>query len=326
MRVHGLFGRVVISVFSFLLLCGAAGAAGFPERPIQFLLGWPVGTPNDLTDRAIAKPLSKILGQPVIVQNVPGGGGALVLGRVKTEKPDGYSIFQTGSTMFSQIPVMRPTPFDPLKDFAYLAQHYAFDSYLYCRSDSPWKTYEDLIQYAKQHPGTLRYGTTGTGSSAHVMMEYLAWKENIQWVHVPFNTGVESTTAILGGHLDFVAQTVALELEHIKTGRLRALLCLTAKRMADLPDLPTVTEKGYDFSVVSSAIWAVPAATPKDIQKILEKALLQAFTDPEVQDFIKKSNKTYGPLGSEELTRNVIEDHKKFKAFMKQLGLGIFKK
>ncbi len=94
MRIHAFFVKMVVYVVSVLLLCSTAGAAGFPERPIQVLLGWSVGSSNDAMDRAIAKPLSKILKQPVIIQNVPGGGGALVLGRVKTEKPNGYTLFR----------------------------------------------------------------------------------------------------------------------------------------------------------------------------------------------------------------------------------------
>jgi hypothetical protein len=97
MKAHAFLVKMVVGVFAFLFPWTTAGAAGFPEKPIQVLVGWPVGSSNDTIDRAIAKPLSKILKQPVIVQNVPGAAGALVLGRVKTEKPDGYTLFQTGS-------------------------------------------------------------------------------------------------------------------------------------------------------------------------------------------------------------------------------------
>ena len=326
MRVLALLVKMVISVFSVLLLCATVGAAGFPERPIQVLVGWSVGSSNDSMDRAIAKPLSKILGQPVIVQNVPGGGGALVLGRVRSEKPDGYTLFQTGLNMYSQIPLTRSVPFDPLKDFAYLAQHYPFEAYLYCRSESPWKTYEELIQYVKKNPKTVRYGTTGVGSTAHVMTEYLALKENLQWIHVPYNSAVEAYTALLGGHVELAPVALAAELEYVKTGRFRPLLCLNDKRLQLLPDLPTIVEKGYDFTCNNSYIWAVPANTPKNIQKILEQALLQAMADPEVRECINKLNKVYEPLGSEATTKMLIKDHQVYGELMKKLGLGVYKK
>jgi tripartite-type tricarboxylate transporter receptor subunit TctC len=325
MRFNVFLVKMVVGIFTFILISATAGAAGFPERPIQILVGWPVGSVNDILDRAIATPLSKILKQPVIVQNIPGGGGALVLGRVKSEKPDGYTLFQTGLNMYSQIPWTRSVPFDPLKDFAYLAQHARIEHYLVCRSDSPWKTFEELIQYAKKNPKAIKYSTTGAGSSMNIMMEYLAQKENLQWVHVPYSSGVEASTALLGGHVDLAALSMNLELEHIRTGRLRPLICLNEKRMTHLPDLPTVVEKGYDFSCVSSYIWSVPMNTPKDIQKILETALLQAFADSHVIETINNANVFYAPIGSETLTKALITDYEKYGKLMKEMGLGIFK-
>jgi tripartite-type tricarboxylate transporter receptor subunit TctC len=326
MRVDACLGKTVFGIIAILLLWATAGAAGFPDRPIQVLVGWTVGSSNDSMDRAIAKPLSKILKQPVIVQNVPGGGGALVLGRVKSEKPDGYALFQTGLNAYSQIPLTRAVPFDPLKDFAFLAQHARFEYYLTCRSDSPWKSFEELIQYVKKNPKKVSYATTGIGSPSHILMEHLAIKDNLQWIHVPHNSATEGITALLGGHVNLMANTVGIEFEHISTGRFRALLCLSDKRLLQLPDLPTAAEKGYDFTPTSSCTWSVPSNTPKDVQKILEKALLQAFADPEARDIMKKWNKPYDPLDSEETTKAVIKDHQKYGELMKKLGLGIYKK
>ncbi len=325
MSIHALM-RMMVGTSAFLLLWTTAAAAAFPEKPIQVLVGWPVGSSNDSMDRAICKPLQRILKQPVIVQNVPGGGGALVLGRIRTEKPDGYTLFQTGMNMYSQIPFTRAVPFDPLKDFAYLGQHARFLHYLTCLSDSPWKTFEDLIQFAKKNPKKIKYSTTGVGSSMHIMMEYLAMREGLEWIHVPYASGVEAYTALLGGHVDLGALTLGLELEYVNSGRFRALLCLNDKRMPNLPDVPSATEKGYDFTCTSSCIWSVPVNTPKDIQKILEKALLQAFADPEAIEMMNKWNKPYDPLDGEATTKALIKDHKIYGDLMRKLGLGIFKK
>ena len=158
------------------------------------------------------------------------------------------------------------------------------------------------------------------------LLEYLAMRENLQWIHVPFQSGPEQIAALLGGHVTLSSQAVGAELEYVKTGRLRPLLCFNDKRMPDLPDLPTIAEKGYDFSSMSSIIWAVPVNTPKDIQKILEAALLQAIADPEARDIMNKWNKPYDPLDGEETTKAVIKDHEVYGDLMKKLGLGIFKK
>jgi len=329
MRVHALSVKMVVGITSFLLLWATAGAAGFPERPIQILVGWPVGSPTEVAVRAVAKPLSKILEQPAIVQNLPGGAGALVLGRVKIERPDGYTVFAGGSVTFAETPWSRTVPFDTLNDFAYLAQHLRFEHYVLCRSDSPWKNFDELIQHAKKNPKVIKYSSQGVGSPTHIMMEYLARKESLQWTHVPFHSATESIPALLGGHIDFAATVLGPEVEYTKTGRLRPLIGLGGKRIRLFPDLPTIVEMGYDvgdFTCVSGGIWAVPAATPKDIQKILEKALLQAMADPEARDCFKKLNREYAPLNSEETTKMVIEHYKKFGELMKQLGLGRYKK
>ena len=302
------------------------GGAEYPDKPIQVLCGWPAGTKNDMTARAVTQGMQKILKQPFIIQNLPGGGGALVLGRIRTTEPDGYTMFQTGSPQYSRMPHLRPVPYDPLKDFAYLAQHGWFQYMIEVRADSPWKTYEELIDYVKKNPKKIRYTTTGVGVSQHVEMEYIGKRENLQWIHVPFAGGTECTAALLGGHVEVSAISLGPELEQIRAGRLRALLSLIPKRSSLLPDVPTVLEKGYDFAVMASGCWTVPAKTPKDIQRKLEGALLQSFKDPMVIDALNKWMWDIDPLGSEALTQMVFRDYKMNGELLKKFGLGIYKK
>lgn len=326
MRFSTMSRRIFFLSLGLLFLAPMASIAEYPEKPIQVLVGWPVGSQNDMTDRAITQVLQKILKQPVIIQNLPGGGGALVLGRIKTEKPDGYTLFQTGSPMYSRTPHLRAVPYDPLKDFAYLGQHAWFQYVLEVHSDTPWKTYEGLIDYVKKNPKKLRYTTSGVGTSQHLIMEYLAMRENLQWIHVPFTGGTECVTAILGGHVEAYAAAVGNELEHIRAGKLRVLLSLNPKRVPLFPDAPSVLEKGYDFAVMSGGCWTVPAATPKDIQRKLESALIQSFQDPTVTDVLNKWNWGIDPLGSETLTKMVFNDYKVNGELLKKFGLGIYKK
>jgi len=279
-----------------------------------------------MTDRAIATSMQKILKQPIVIQNLPGGGGALVLGRIKTEKPDGYTLFQTGSPMYSRTPHLRAVPYDPFTDFAYLAQHAWFQYIIEVRSESNWKTYEELIDYVKKNPKKVKYTTSGVGTSQHLIREYLGMRENLQWIHVPFTGGTESAVALLGGHVEAYAAALGNELEHIRSGRLRVLLSLNPKRCPLFPDVPSVLEKGYDFAVMSGGCWTVPAATPKDIQRKLEGALLLAFKDPTVIDVLNKWNWAIDPLDSETLTQMIIRDYKINGELLKKFGLGIYKK
>jgi len=329
MKVNASLMKMVVGVISVILLWATPGAAGFPERPIQVLEGWPAGSMTDLMDRAVAEALSKILKQPVIVQNVPGAGGGLVLGRVKSVEPDGYTLFQTGLHVYTVTPWTRTVPYDPLKDFAWLGQHTGMENYLVSSADKPWKTFEELIQYVKNNPKVVRYSTTGVGTMPHVMMEYLAMKENLQWIHIPQNSTNDIITGLLGGNIDLAIVNPSIELEYVKSGRLRPLLCMNKKRITTsvlLQDLPTVIEKGYDLASTTATTWAVPANTPKNIQKILEDGLLKAFQDPLVIAVIKKLNQPYDPKGSEAVTKAVFEDHPKYGELFKRLGLGIFKK
>ena len=315
-----------IMIGLFFLLSAGMVRAEFPEKPIQVLVGWAVGSQNDSIDRVIAQSLQKVIKQPVIIQNVPGAGGSLVLGRIKTEKPDGYTVFQTGTNLYSQTPHLRAVPFDPLKDFAYLAQHARFQHVIEDRPDSPWKNFEELIAYVKKNPKTVKYASTGVGGGLHIMMEYLAQRENLQWIHVPYNSSTEMLSALLGGHVDLSAVTTGIEIEHIKSGRIRPLLCLNNKRISFLPDVPTVLEKGYDFHCISSACWSVPVDTPKDIQQKLEKALLQSFKDPAVVEVINKWNMAYDPVDGATVLKMIALDNRVFGEFAQKLGIGIYKK
>jgi tripartite-type tricarboxylate transporter receptor subunit TctC len=317
---------VLMWVAGLLLLWPSAGKADFPEKPIQVLVGWPVGSPNDMIDRAIAQSLQKILKQPIIIQNLPGGGGALVLGRIKTEKADGYSLFQTGTAMYSRTPHLRAVPFDPLKDFAYLGQHAMFQFCIVDRGDNPWKNYDEMIAYVKKNPNTVRYSTSGVGTSMHLIMEYIGMREGLKWIHVPFTGGTEAVAALLGGHVQVYSASMGTEVDQIRSGRLRFLLSTNPKRNTIFTDVPTVLEKSYDFAVVSGACWTVPAATPKDIQKKLEGALLQAFKDPAAGEVISKWNMVIEPMGGEALQDLIFRDYKINGELLKQLGLGIYKK
>lgn len=322
------FYRVVIIIIMAVHSLTGVEIAGaeFPEKPIQVLVGWPVGSQNDGMDRVIAQSLQKILKQPVIIQNVPGVAGTLVLGRIKTEKPDGYTLFQTGTAMYFQSPHMRVVNYNPFTDFAYLAQHARFQNLIEDRPDSPWKNFDELILYAKKNPKKVKYGSIGIGGTLHIMMEYLAERENLQWINVPYNSVTEVGSALLGGHVDLIVTTFGLEMELIRAGRIRPLLCLDDKRMSLFPEIPTILEKGYDMTCFTSACWSVPVNTPKDIQQILETALLQSFKDPAVIEVINKWNMVYDPLDGETVAQLIAKNYKIYGEILKKLGIGIYKK
>ena len=201
---------ILLSMALLVMVRGEALADTFPSKPINLWVAWGAGSGTDISQRAIANIASKTLKEPILVSNVTGGGGTLVLGRLKAEKPDGYTIANTSSATLGRIPHLQPVPYnaqDPLKDFIPIMSYSYYLYGLAVKSDSPWKTFEEFITYAKANPGKVRYSTSGVGTGQHLAMEYLAMREKIKWTHVPFATSPQAVAAVMGGHVEATSQT-----------------------------------------------------------------------------------------------------------------------
>ncbi len=313
---------------SFLLVSSAKGADVFPAKPINLMVGWGAGSGTDISQRAIANNASKILKQPVIVSNVTGGGGTLVLGKLKGEKADGYSLANTSSATLSRIPHLQPVPYnaqDPLKEFIPIMSYSYYLYGLVVRSDSPWKTFEEFIAYAKANPGKIRYSTSGVGTGHHLAMEFIAMKEKIKWAHVPFAGSPQAVAALLGGHVEAVSQTPEWK-EHVDSGKLRLLACWNDKRMPFYPNIPTMREKGYDFAVQAIIVIYAPANTPTEVVDKLGKVFRQAADTPEVKKILDNLGYPFDMRDRAELTAIMKKDNEVNGRLLKELGLGMYKK
>jgi tripartite-type tricarboxylate transporter receptor subunit TctC len=320
----------VLSCFACsFLLAGPAGSADvFPTKPINLWVGWGAGSGTDISQRAIATNASKILKQPVIVSNVTGGGGTLVLGKLKGEKPDGYSLANTSSATLSRIPHLQPVPFDAqdlLKEFIPIMSYSYYLYGLVVRSDSPWKTFEDFIAYAKANPGKIRYSTSGVGTGHHLAMEFIAMKEKIKWAHVPFAGSPQAVAALLGGHVEALSQTPEWK-EHVDSGKLRLLACWNDKRMPFYPNIPTLKEKGYDFAVQAIIVIYAPANTPTETVEKLGKVFRLASDTPEVKKILDNLGYPFDVRDRAELSAIIKKDNEVNGRLLKELGLGIYKK
>lgn len=320
---------LVLFTISFLVLTAIQTQADtFPSRPINLWVGWGAGSGTDISQRAIADIASRALKQPIVVSNVTGGGGTLVLGRLKAEKPDGYTLANTSSAALSRIPHLQPVPYnaqDPLKEFIPIISYSYYLYGLAVKSDSPWKTFEEFIAYAKANPGKVRYSTSGVGTGQHLAMEYLAMKENIKWTHVPFATSPQAVAAVMGGHVEATSQTPEWK-EQVDAGKMRLLVCWNDKRMPFYPNVPTIKEKGYDFAVQAAIIIYAPANTPKEVVATLSKAFHQASETEEVKAILKRLSYPHDIKDSEELVKLIKKDYEVNKKILKELGIGIYKK
>ena len=320
----------VVSFFILFLIMvgGRAWADTFPSKPINLWVGWGAGSGTDISQRAIANIASKALKQPILVSNVTGGGGTLVLGRLKAEKPDGYTLANTSSATLGRIPHLQPVPYnaqDPLKDFIPIMSYSYYLYGLAVKSDTPWKTFEEFMAYAKANPGKVRYSTSGVGTGQHLVMEYLAMKENIKWRHVPFATSPQAVAAAMGGHVEAVSQTPEWK-EQVDTGNMRLLVCWNDRRMPFYPNLPTLKEKGYDFSVQALIVIYAPANTPKEVVTTLSKAFREASETEEVKQILNRLTYPHDIKETEELIQIIKRDYELNGKLFKELGLGIYKK
>jgi tripartite-type tricarboxylate transporter receptor subunit TctC len=204
----------------------------------------------------------------------------------------------------------------------------SYSYYLYglaVKNDSPWKTFEDFIAYAKANPGKIRYSTSGVGTGQHLVMEYLGMKENIKWTHVPFATSPQTVAAAMGGHVEATSQTPEWK-EQVDAGQMRLLVCWNDKRMPFYPNVPTLKEKGYDFSVQALIVIYAPANTPKEVITMLSKAFRQASETEEVKQILHRLSYPHDIKESEELTQIIKKDYELNGRLFKDLGIGIYKK
>jgi tripartite-type tricarboxylate transporter receptor subunit TctC len=318
------FIQVLSSLVFGLLFAGLVFGADFPNKPVNVLIGYAAGGSTDLTTRALAAEAAKILKQPVICNNQVGASGTLVLGRVKGEKADGYTIYNAPTANFCRIPHLQPVPYDPLKDFTFIMQYGLYQYGIVVRADAPWKTLEELLDYAKKNPNKIKYATSGLGSGQHLVMEYLAKKMNIKWDHVPFAGGTQAVAALLGGHVQVLSQTPEWK-EHVLAGKLRLLVVCTDQRMKAFPEVQTLIEKGIKFSVHSALALMGPAGMPPEAVTKLQNAFAEAMKSKVFLDAMDKFDLPPAYLGSEALTKLIQRDYQETGELIKSLGIGLKK-
>ena len=216
-----------------------AQAQGFPTRPVTLIVPWPAGGTTDIAVRALAAATQKTLGQSIVIENRAGASGSLgLIQMAATAKPDGYTVAQIPLSLFRFV-FMTKTTFDPTKDLSYVIGLTGYSFGVVVRTDAPWKTFEELLADAKARPGTISYGSPGAGTTPHIVMTQIAKQKGINWVHVPFKGTSETINAILGGHIDAVADGSSWG-PMVNEGKLRLLVTFGPGRTTNWPTVPTL--------------------------------------------------------------------------------------
>lgn len=276
-----LLGAICVSS---LLLSGAHAAStqDFPTHPITLVVPYSSG-PTDAQYRKLAELASQRLGQPIIIENKPGGNGTIgPIQMARRAKPDGYTLAASTISLLRQ-PHMQKVDWNPLDEFTWIIGLGGYTFAVAVREDSPFKTLKEMIAWAKANPGRLTYGTPGQGSSLHLLMEELAHQADFEAVHIPFKGGGETTTAMLGGHVMVTLNNVGSVIGQVEAHKTRILAIFDAQRLPRLPDVPTAKELGYDIVYASPYGLVGPRNMPPAVVERLHDAFKAAMEDPSNQ-------------------------------------------
>ncbi len=316
--------RVIVGATAsagLLLAPARLGAqARFPAKPITLICPWPAGGPTDIVVRAMAESAAKQLGQPVIVDNKAGASGTLGPATMAASaKPDGYTIAQMPITTV-RLPLMQKTSFDPLRDFTYIIHLTGYVFGITVKGSSPFKTWADVIAFAKANPGKLNYGTPGAGTSLHIGVEQMAAHSGVKMNQVPFKGEAEAFAALVGGHIDMMAAGTGRN-DMIQAGEVRVLNIWADKRSKRLPDVPTLKELGYPFVFDSPWGLAGPKGMDPAIVAILDAAFKKALEDPAVVDTMEKYEMVPSYKSAADYSRFVAELVEQEKGYLERIGL-----
>lgn len=321
-----LLGCVRVSIVLFGLFHAAAGhsqdaeIASFPNRPITYILPLPAGAPVDFATRLLAKEAEKFLGQPIIVVNRPGAALTIGAAAIAAAKPDGYTVGYTGPSAMFVVPFSGKLPYHPLKDFQQIMQWASMNFGVSVRANSPFKSFKDIVEHARQHPKTLTYGTTGDVSVQFLIMAQIARRENVQLTQIPYKGGSQVEIALLGGHIDLGASEFSAS--QIDAGQIRLLLLFREERSSEYPQIPVLKEFGYgDIDAPMFMNVAGPAGLPPAIARKLEDAFSSAIKTPAFVKGIREIRWSIVHRNSRELTEYMARSYEYYGKQMKAMGL-----
>jgi tripartite-type tricarboxylate transporter receptor subunit TctC len=321
-RPRTVMWSVILGALAALSQLASAPAQGqsFPTKPVTFIVPWPAGGSTDLAVRALAEATQKHLGQPIVIDNKPGAAGTLGPAQMAANaKPDGYTVAQIPITVF-RLPFMTKVTFDANKDFTYIAGLTAYTFGAVVKSDSQWKTFKDLIAYAKANPGKVKYGSPGTGTSLHIGMEQIAKQSGVKWTHVPHKGGAELNAALLGGHIDVIADSTSWA-PLVNSGDFRLLVIWSPTRSRNWPNAPTLKEEGVNLILNSPYGVAGPKGMDPKVVKVLADAFAKGIRELSYLEALKKFDQEPAYLDTAAYERHVVEQIQEAKTQVEELGL-----
>jgi tripartite-type tricarboxylate transporter receptor subunit TctC len=315
-RRHALFAAIGGAAFSALPF---VSAQSFPSRPITLLVGVPPGGSLETQARALGLSVSKQLGQPVIIVNRTGVGGTLAAASLSQSGvvPDGYTLAVVPAAVF-RMPHLQKVPYDPLRDFTYIANVVDQPFALLVRADARWKNLQEFLSHARANPGLVSYGTTGAGTTQHIAMTALASQAGVKLNQIPFRGAADSYNALLGGHIDALAGTGFATAFH--DGKVRLLAMLNDRRSRRWPEVPTLRDLG--FNVTAKGGWGIcgPKNMDPQVVKVLYDALQVAMSDPVFLRTVEQEGQWLTPMNPATYSAWAAKEFEEAKRQITELG------
>ena len=299
-----------------------AQPAAWPSRPVTLIVPWPAGGQTDITMRILAELAARSLGQPVVVENRPGAAGTLVAPALRAAAPDGYTIGQLPLTVY-RAPLQRKVPWDPLRDIAPVIQISGVTFGVVVPADTGFRSFAELLAWARANPGLLTVGSTGVGTTAHLAMEDVLAREGISYIHVPYKGTADQMVAV-AGHTLMVGVNSTGFAPYVDTGRLRLLAVFNAQRSARWPQVPTLRELGHPDAVYTSPYGiGAPAGVDPAIVRKLHDAFRAALFDPRHLQELARYEQEPDYLGTADYARFVQEVTARERLLLARLGLAV---
>lgn len=311
-------------IFLILLIpLSSLAQLDYPTKPIQMFIGFPAGGSVDILSRALVNEAKKYLGQEIVIINKPGAAGTVAAIQVVNSKPDGYIIGGTTSSGFTVTPNLQTIPVDLIKESTPIISFAKWNVGILVKSDSPFNTLKDFLEFAKKNPGKATYGFPGAGTIAHLVMEMIALHEGVKINFVAFPGDVPTATALLGGHIMVAGFAAGGWIPHVNAGSLRLLAMMEDERMDLFPNITTIRELGYPYTLPQVAFIYGPKGLSEFISKKLESAFDKAI-DSDSYKKVAVENGLYPKkiMLREELTKFLHNESEKTKEIIKKLGLG----
>jgi tripartite-type tricarboxylate transporter receptor subunit TctC len=320
--------KILLTILVFAVALHAADAAraqSYPDHLIKLIVPQTAGGPTDLLARVTAQRLQAALGQNVVTENRGGAGGVIAAKQVGSADPDGYTLLLGNTSVLVHIPILsRSAGYDPGKIFAPVARLAVSYQVIFVHPSVPATSMQEFIAYAKANPGKLNYSSAGVGNTLHLAGELLKYRAGIDLTHVPYNSGAEAMTAVLGNQVQMSLVSLSGLLPLLQQGKLRALAATSPTRFPELPDVPTMIESGFpDFTVPATFGVVAPAGTPQAIVDKLNATINQELASAEMQKTLANMGATRGTGSAQDFATFIAAERRKWQAVADATGIRI---